>query len=281
MTDLVSTTRSSTRSRVLVYWFATGVLATECVVGGVWGGLRLPPFIGVARHLGFPDYFVTILGVWYALAGLALLVPRFPRLKEWAYAGLVFNYTGAAASHLAVGDGFETLIGPILFACLTAASWALRPPARRDLTRGTPVFTFAGSAIVYWVTTALVAAELALGGVWDILQTPYVREIVEHLGYPTYLLVIMGVWKIPGAFALLVQNLPRLKEWAYAGAIVTYTTAVASHLAVGDGAEALAAPAIFAALTAASWALHPPARRNSTPNWASTRGGPHGEVPAV
>jgi DoxX-like family len=66
------------------------------------------------------------------LAGVALLVPRLPRLKEWAYAGLIFNYTGAAASHLAAGDGAETLGAPIIFTGLSAASWALRPPARRD-----------------------------------------------------------------------------------------------------------------------------------------------------
>jgi uncharacterized membrane protein YphA (DoxX/SURF4 family) len=64
------------------------------------GALEQPPFIGVIRHLGYPDYFMTIVGIWYILAGVALLAPRFPRLKEWAYAGLIFNYTGAAISHL-------------------------------------------------------------------------------------------------------------------------------------------------------------------------------------
>jgi len=85
------------------------------------------------EHLGYPAYFMTILGVWYLLAGVALLAPRFPRLKEWAYAGLVFTYTGAVASHLAAGGGAETLIGPIGFTGLAFASWALRPPGRRDL----------------------------------------------------------------------------------------------------------------------------------------------------
>src|SRR6266700_4184118 len=86
----------------VVYWVTTFVLATECIVGGIMGAFQLPPFIGVIRHLGYPAYFMTILGVWYVLAGVALLVPKFARLKEWAYAGLIFNYTGAAASHLAV-----------------------------------------------------------------------------------------------------------------------------------------------------------------------------------
>ena len=74
---------------------------------------------------------MTILGVWYLLAGVALLAPRFPRLKEWAYAGLVFTYTGAVASHVAVGDGVMTLVGPINFTALAVASRALRPSTRR------------------------------------------------------------------------------------------------------------------------------------------------------
>jgi uncharacterized membrane protein YphA (DoxX/SURF4 family) len=270
MTTRTSSAASSTNHRTIVYWGTTLLLAVECVVGGMMGALRLEPFIGIIRHLGYPAYFMTILSVWYVLAGLALLVPRLPRLKEWAYAGLIFNYTGAVGSRLAVGDGAGTLVAPIIFAGLTAASWALRPPTRRDLAANRAVFESAVSSrsgmITYWVTTTLVVAELALGGVWDILRIPYVLAIIEHLGYPSYLLVIMGVWKVLGAVALLVPRFPRLKEWAYAGAVFTYTGAVGSHLAVGDGAGTLVAPTIFAALTAASWALRPPARRDLAPS---------------
>ena len=99
-------------------------------------------------------------------------------------------------------------------------------------------------ATAYWVTTVLVAAELALGGAWDILRIPYVRSIMEHLGYPSYSLVILGVWKVLGAAAVLVPRYPLLKEWAYAGAVFNYTGAVASHLAVGDGAAAVAYPLV-------------------------------------
>jgi hypothetical protein len=119
--------------------------------------------------------------------------------------------------------------------------------------------------IAYWVTTALVAAELGLGGVWDLLRTPYVRADMERLGYPDYSLTIMGVWKVPGAVALLAPRSPRLKEWAYAGAVITYTGAIASHLARGDGAKRLVAPGIFTGLAAASWALRPPARHDLAP----------------
>lgn len=100
---------------------------------------------------------------------------------------------------------------------------------------------------------------------WDILRTPQVRATIEHLGYPAYFLVILGVWKLPGAVVLLAPRLPRVKEWAYAGAVFTYTGAAVSHLRVGDGTAAVWFPITFTVLAAASWALRPPARRDLTP----------------
>src|SRR5215207_2410524 len=222
------------------------------------GGLQMSPFRDTATHLGYPAYFMSILGVWYVSAGVVLLAPRLPRLKEWAYAGLVFNYTGAAASHIWIGDGVEKLAAPAGFLVLTVASWALRPPERRDFPRAAAKFT-RGRAIFYWVATVSVAAELAVGGVWDLLRIDYVRDVVEHLGYPTYLLTIMGVWKIPGAVALLIPRFPRLKEWVYAGAVINYASAIASHLVVGDGVGAVVAPMALLALTVTSWTLRPAA----------------------
>ncbi|OLD91392.1 MAG: hypothetical protein AUG81_00320 [Verrucomicrobia bacterium 13_1_20CM_4_54_11] len=117
----------------IAYWVVTAPLALECAVGGVMGGLQLPVFARIMEHLGYPNYFMTIIGTWYVLAGIALLIPRFPRLKEWAYAGLIFLYTGAIASRLAVGDSAVTLVGLVILIGLTVASWGLRPPTRRDL----------------------------------------------------------------------------------------------------------------------------------------------------
>ena len=81
-------------------------------------------------RLGYPVYFARILGVWEVLAGIALLVPRFARLKEWAYAGIFFNMTGAAVSRAVRGDDVSHIAAPLVFAGLTVASWALRPPSR-------------------------------------------------------------------------------------------------------------------------------------------------------
>jgi uncharacterized membrane protein YphA (DoxX/SURF4 family) len=115
--------------------------------------------------------------------------------------------------------------------------------------------------IAYWAFTLFVAYEMVAGGLWDLLRIEYVRVVMTHLGYPLYLLFIIGVWKIPCAVTLLVPRFLRLKEWAYAGAFFNYTGAVASHLAVGDRAKGWMAPIIFAAFTLASWTLRPPERR--------------------
>jgi len=115
--------------------------------------------------------------------------------------------------------------------------------------------------IAYWIVTALAAFEMALGGTWDLLRTPYVRALMDHIGYPEYVLTILGIWKVAGGVAILVPRYPLLKEWAYAGGFFAYTGAVASHLYAGDGPDHWAAPAVFALILVASWWLRPPSRR--------------------
>src|SRR5882724_12983272 len=82
-------------------------------------------------HLGYPVYFVSILGVWKVLGGVAVLAPRFPRLKEWAYAGIVLDLTGAAASHAAFGDPAAKIATPLLLSSIVTASSALRPESHK------------------------------------------------------------------------------------------------------------------------------------------------------
>ena len=129
MTDLAIPLAAS-RSRKVVYWIATGLLAAQCTVGGVLDLVRAPVFVGLMEHLGYPGYFSMIIGAWKVLAAVAVLLPGTPRLKEWAYAGIFFDFTGAIVSHLSAGDGAATVVGPIVFTGLLVASWALRPPAR-------------------------------------------------------------------------------------------------------------------------------------------------------
>ena len=113
----------------------------------------------------------------------------------------------------------------------------------------------------YWLATVPVVAELGLGGIWDIARIPYVRDLVAHLGYPSYFLVLLGTWKVLGAVALLIPGRPLLKEWAYAGAFFVYTGAIASHLTTGYDVGEVALLAVMTALTVLSWALRPPGRR--------------------
>ena len=119
--------------------------------------------------------------------------------------------------------------------------------------------------IAYWIFTFLVAYEMVAGGIWDLLRIEYVRVVLAHLGYPMYLLIIIGVWKIPCAIVLFLPGFLRVKEWAYAGAVFNYTGAAASHFLVGDGAGKWAIPLVLAVITIASWALRPPARRLAAP----------------
>ncbi|TQL98465.1 DoxX-like protein [Actinoallomurus bryophytorum] len=126
---------------------------------------------------------------------------------------------------------------------------------------------------VYWVATLLVAAELGVGGAWDVSRTPQVRDLVDHLGYPPYFLVILGTWKLLGMIALLAPRFPLLKEWAYAGVIFTDTGAIASHLIVGYGSGELAILIPLALLTALSWSLRPADRRVSSLARSRARGG--------
>ena len=244
------------------YWLATLILGVECIGGGISGGFRAQPFARIIVHLGYPAYLMALLGIGYVLAGLAVLAPRLPRLKEWAYAGLFFNYTGAAVSHLVTGDGAGIVITPLVFAGLAMTSWALRPSGRRALERRkASVPPDRIRTLAYWAFTLIVAWEMAAGSMWDLLRIEYVRTLLAHLGYPPYLLFILGAWKLPCAVALLVPRFPRLKEWAYAGAVFNYLGATLSHLFVGDGSSRWVPPLLFTALTFASWALRPPDRR--------------------
>jgi len=118
------------RAKKIGYWTTTAIIAFVLLSGSAAELAHRKETVEGMAHLGYPLYFTMILGFWKLLGGIALLAPRFPRLKEWAYAGAFFDLTGAAASHAARGDDAAHLIWPLLFAALTLASWALRPQSR-------------------------------------------------------------------------------------------------------------------------------------------------------
>jgi hypothetical protein len=118
------------KRRLIGYWVTTGLLAALFLAGGLAELAAAPATVAATRALGYPDYVIRLLGFWKLMAVPALLAPRFPRLKEWAYAGAFFDLTGAAVSHASAGDPAAKIITPLVFLALGAASWALRPPSR-------------------------------------------------------------------------------------------------------------------------------------------------------
>jgi hypothetical protein len=116
-------------------------------------------------------------------------------------------------------------------------------------------------AVAYWAFTIPVAFEMAAGGIWDLLRIEYVRVVLANLGYPLYLLYIIGVPRIPCAFVLLLPGFRRLKEWAYAGAFFNYAGAAASHALAGTGGGQWVGPLVLAGFTLASGGLRPNSRR--------------------
>jgi uncharacterized membrane protein YphA (DoxX/SURF4 family) len=119
-----------TKPRLIVYWVTTGLFAATFLASGAAELASAPAVVLSMRALGYPAYLLFILGVWKVLGAAALLAPRLPRLKEWAYAGIFFDLTGAAASHAYSGDRVARIALPLLLLLIAAASWALRPPTR-------------------------------------------------------------------------------------------------------------------------------------------------------
>ncbi|HXB93360.1 MAG TPA: DoxX family protein [Puia sp.] len=118
------------KTRSIFYWIVTGLLTLGMLSGGVAQVSHQSATIEGLNHLGYPAYFATLLGSWKILGVIALLIPRFVRLKEWAYAGFFFAMTGAVFSHIASGDEVSKMVAPFLFAVFTLLSWYLRPPSR-------------------------------------------------------------------------------------------------------------------------------------------------------
>jgi uncharacterized membrane protein YphA (DoxX/SURF4 family) len=119
------------KTRTAVYWTTTGLIALSLLSGGVASVARAEQNVRGMAELGYPAYLLLILGLWKLLGGVMLLAPRLPLVKEWAYAGIVFDLTGAAASHAAVDHSAAKVAVPLVLLAIAAGSWALRPASRR------------------------------------------------------------------------------------------------------------------------------------------------------
>jgi uncharacterized membrane protein YphA (DoxX/SURF4 family) len=122
-----------TKRNKIIYWIVTIWLALGMLSTGVVQLIKMEDEVTMMKHLGYPIYLLTMLGVWKILGVVAILIPKFPVLKEWAYAGFFFVMSGAVFSHIAMGDDAKELFGPILLLVLTAISWYFRPADRKSI----------------------------------------------------------------------------------------------------------------------------------------------------
>lgn len=127
-----------TRRNKIIYWVSTLWLSLGMFSTGIMqlvktqaDGALAPPGVYGITQLGYPVYFLSIIGVWKILGVIAILVPKFPLVKEWAYAGFFFIMSGAIFSHIAVAHPFVEIIPSLLLLVLTLVSWYLRPASRK------------------------------------------------------------------------------------------------------------------------------------------------------
>jgi uncharacterized membrane protein len=119
------------KKKLIIYWVATGLLCLGMLGSGIGQIIRAKEMVGIITHLGYPLYMMTILGIWKILAVIAILLPGFKLLKEWAYAGLFFTLTGALISHLVMGDTGKAIVGPFMQTLFVILSWYFRPADRK------------------------------------------------------------------------------------------------------------------------------------------------------
>jgi uncharacterized membrane protein YphA (DoxX/SURF4 family) len=121
-----------TKRNKIIYWIFTSLLSFGMLGSGLSQILHAKEMVDMVVSLGYPSYFLYIIGIWKILGVITILIPGFKLLKEWAYAGFFFTMTGAFISHLASGDeSLKGIIGPIMQTVFIILSWYFRPPDRK------------------------------------------------------------------------------------------------------------------------------------------------------
>lgn len=118
--------------------------------------------------------------------------------------------------------------------------------------------------IIYWVATLWLSLGMVSTGIVQIIKMQEEVDDFTHLGYPTYLMTIIGISKLAGVIAVLAPGLPLIKEWAYAGFLFITAGAVTSHIISGSSASSILGPALLLVLTIVSWYFRPPDRKVGT-----------------
>jgi hypothetical protein len=119
------------KRKLIWYWIITAILSFCVFFGGLTQALLLKQTVEDFKPLGYPTYFIALIGIWKMLGVIAILLPGFKLLKEWAYAGIFFTMTGAVVSHIASNDIKPQIIAPIVLAIFAVLSWYLRPANRK------------------------------------------------------------------------------------------------------------------------------------------------------
>ncbi len=119
------------KRKLIWYWIITAILSFCIFSGGLAQAMQVKGVLQGFKPLGYPTYFISLIGIWKVLGVIAILVPKFKLLKEWAYAGIFFTMTGAVISHIASNDVSVQIIAPVVLAVFTVLSWYLRPADRK------------------------------------------------------------------------------------------------------------------------------------------------------
>ncbi len=120
-----------TKGNKIIYWTATGLLSVGMLGSGISQVLHVKEMDELITHVGYPLYFMYIIGVWKILGVIAIVIPKFKLVKEWAYAGFFFLMTGALVSHLLIGDDGKAIYGPLFQTIFIILSWYFRPADRK------------------------------------------------------------------------------------------------------------------------------------------------------
>ena len=122
----MNTVKNKFKTKEILFWITTIVIAIAYFVTGLG---NLLPFAHIAQdmaHLGYPDYFLKILGVWKILAAIVIVIPGIRRIKEWAFAGMMLDLSGAAFSRYFSGDAWPTIVIPVGISILVAVNYVIR-----------------------------------------------------------------------------------------------------------------------------------------------------------
>ena len=117
----------NTKKKTIAYWIFTGILAFQLLFSGLGAILKMDMLVEAMNQIGLPLYFMNILGIAYVLGAIAIVFPKWPKLKEWAHAGVTFAMLGAISAHISIGDTLENTFASIIVLILNIGSYLLRP----------------------------------------------------------------------------------------------------------------------------------------------------------